>query len=469
MLSQTDIDCAAARKLHGQSAGPLFLRWRGQSLCRDAANRPNLRQQWTRADSAASYASMTETPEKSDQKYDLAIVGAGPVGTSLAVLAAARGFSVVLVDARDPDTVPPADTRTFAIVRGSWRLLKAVGVTDALADVIEPLNGLEAVDGGSHLFGSPGVVFTNDDLPADAAGEPLGQMVPAAALQAALDDVCGRTGGITWLKHTFFEGMETGPAGAVLSLSGGRTIRAGLVAACDGLKSSVREAVGIPTEGRDYGQSVFAANVQLETPHGGIARQLFTPEGPFATLPMPDNKANLAWYMKRGAAETVAALPVDQIEAELNARFADFAGPMKIVGPVSAYPLVMQLATKLVGPRAALLGDAAHRINPLAGQGLNLGIKDVGALIDVMLEARETGLDPGSDVMLERYQEWRRFDMMNVAMFMDGIDRAFSNDSNLLKPLRGLALTAANRIGPLRRAMARQASADQAHLPSLMR
>jgi 2-octaprenyl-6-methoxyphenol hydroxylase len=284
-----------------------------------------------------------------------------------------------------------------------------------------------------------------------------------------LDDACEKAGGIEWVQGKLFESMEIGPASASLTLSDGRIIHARLVAACDGMKSSVRSAVGIQTEGHDYNQSVFAANVKLDRPHGGIARQLFTPEGPFATLPMPDNRANLAWYMKRGAAEAIAAMSVEDINAELNARFADFAGPMEIDGPYSAYPLVMQLATRMVGPRTALVGDAAHRINPLAGQGLNLGFKDVGALIDVMCDARDVGLDPGSDVSLERYEKWRRFDATAAAMFMDGIDRAFANDSNLLKPLRGLALTLAQRVTPLRRAMARQASADQDHLPSLMR
>jgi 2-octaprenyl-6-methoxyphenol hydroxylase len=412
---------------------------------------------------------MTKTASQSDRTYDLAIVGAGPVGTTLAILAADRGFSVILIDARDPKDVPRKDTRTFAIVRGSWRLLGAAGVTDALGGSTEPLNGLEALDGGTHWFGSPGVLFGNEDLPDDPDGQPLGQMVPAAALQAALDDACGKAAGIDWVRGRLFREMETGPPGARLTLSDGRQIDARLVAACDGMNSSVREAAGIPTEGHDYNQSVFAANVKLERPHEGIARQLFTPNGPFATLPMPDNRANLAWYMKRGAAEAIAAMPVEAINAELNARFAGFAGPMEIDGPYSAYPLVMQLATRMVGPRTALVGDAAHRINPLAGQGLNLGFKDVGALIDVMCEARDVGLDPGSDVSLERYEKWRRFDATAAAMFMDGIDRAFSNDSNLLKPLRGLALTVAQRVTPLRRAMARQASADQDHLPSLMR
>ena len=403
------------------------------------------------------------------EPVDLVIVGAGPVGTSLAILAVQRGFSTILIDAREAAAAPAADTRTFAIVRGSWRMLGATGVHPLLKDVIEPLNGLEAIDGGSHAFGAPCVLFGNEDLPEDQDGEPLGQMVPAAELQRALDEIAGQTEGLTWLKGARFAALEERPGAAIVTLGNGQTIETRLVAACDGVNSSVRDALGIGTEDHDYGKSVFAANVKLDRPHGGIARQLFMPEGPFATLPMPGNRANLAWYMKRGAAETLAKLPVEEIDAELNARFGDFAGHMTIDSPVIAYPLKMRLAREMTGPRAVLLGDAAHRINPLAGQGLNLGFKDVAALIDVMVEAREVGLDHGAATSVEKYQEWRRFDATGAALFMDAVDRAFSNDNAVLKPLRGLALTAANRIGPLRRAMARQASADQAHLPSLMR
>ena len=228
-------------------------------------------------------------------------------------------------------------------------------------------------------------------------------------------------------------------------------------------------ALKIKTEGRAYGRSVFAANVRLETPHNGIARQLFTPEGPFATLPMKGDRANLAWYMKTEAAKVLAALPADQINAELNARFAAFAGKMILDGPAGSYPLILQIAESMIGPRTALLGDAARRINPLAGQGLNLGFKDVGALIDIISDARRVGLDPGADTVLISYQNWRRFDANTTALFIDVVDRIFSNDSTVLKPLRGLALTLANRVPPLRRAMTRQASAEQSSLPSLMR
>lgn len=412
-----------------------------------------------------TYMVETEMP----QTTDLAVIGAGPAGSALAILAARAGFSVTLVDARPAPGGGAADTRTFAIVRGSWRLLMAAGIGPDLAGVATPLNGLEAEDGASHWFGSPRAAFHTQDLEPGADDQALGQMVPAAALQAALDRQTGRTPGLTWLRGGRFSGMTAAPSRAQVRLADGQAFGAGMVAACDGINSAVRTALGIRTEGRSYGKSVFAADVTLARPHDGIARQLFTPEGPFATLPLPGNRANLAWYMKAGAAETLSKLPKHQIEAELNARFESFAGRMELDGPPLSYPLVMQIAVSMTGPRTALLGDAARRINPLAGQGLNLGFKDVGALIDVMTEAREAGLDPGSDTVLARYAAWRRFDASMTAMAMDLIDRAFSNDNMILKPLRSLALIAAGRITPLRRAMARQASADQDHLPSLMR
>ncbi|MBY9065910.1 FAD-dependent monooxygenase [Hyphomonas sp. WL0036] len=399
---------------------------------------------------------------------DLVVVGAGPVGTALAVLAARKGFATVLIDARPATAAPAADTRSFAIVRGSWRFLGAAGVHEDLAGLTEPLNGLEAVDGGTHWFGAPWAAFSTDDLP-DGDREALGELVPAGALQAALDRQAGATDGLIWKRGARFSGYTPEAGGALVQLESGETIKCAVIAACDGIHSAVRQAAGIRTEGRSYGKSVFAADVQLSRPHGGIARQLFTPEGPFATLPLPDNRANLAWYMKTGAAETLAKMPKDAIEAELNARFSEFAGPMTLAGPPLSYPLVLQIALDMVGPRVALLGDAARRVNPLAGQGLNLGFKDAAALFDIISEAREVGLDPGSDTVLARYREWRRFDSAATALFMDAVDRTFSNDNLLLKPLRSLALTAANKMVPIRKALARQASADQDSLPSLMR
>lgn len=411
---------------------------------------------------------MTDTQTGARQTSDVVVVGAGPVGSTLALLCAQAGLQTILIDARPEGAPARADTRTFAVVRGSWRLLGAVGLHPLLDDCLQALNGLEAIDGGRHWFGAPGVLFGTDDLPTDMQAEPLGQMVPAGRLQAALDEKVAEASNLHVMRGVLFDRLSSSTGCVLVELDSGERVQTQLVAACDGVDSSVRDTVGICTEGRTYGKSVFAADVKLERPHEGIARQLFTPEGPFATLPLPDNRANLAWYMKTGAAETMAQLPQRDIEAELNARFSDFAGSMALDSKPMAYPLQLKIAETMIGPRVALVGDAARRINPLAGQGLNLGFKDAAALAEVLADAARVGLDIGAGVTLEKYEDWRRFDAFSTAMFIDGIDRAFSNDNPILKPVRGLALLAAGRVGPLRRAMARQASADGSHLPRLM-
>ncbi|MEO0721391.1 MAG: FAD-dependent monooxygenase [Pseudomonadota bacterium] len=404
-------------------------------------------------------------PEVADS--DIIVVGAGPAGASLALLTAGLGFETVLIDARPSGPAPRRDPRNFAIVRGSWRLLQAAGVTDALEQDAQPLNGLQAMDGATHLLGTPEVMFSNEDL---GTGETLGFMVEAERLQSALDERLSKPqDSLTILRPSRFEALTHADGGVCAHLGSGDTIKAKLIAGCDGVNSPVRAALGIPVEGRDYGKSVFAADVSLARPHGGIARQLFTPEGPFATLPLTGDRANLAWYMKSGAAEALAKRPKAEIEAELNTRFSDFAGEMALIGPALSYPLKLQIAETMAGGRGVLVGDAARRINPLAGQGLNLGFKDVGALVEVISDARSVGLDIGAPAALERYQTWRRFDAAATAMAMDGIDRAFSNDNALLKPLRTLSMLAANGITPLRKALSRQASADQKSLPKLLR
>jgi len=406
--------------------------------------------------SAVSYLkSMT------DQIFDVTIVGAGPTGAALALGLAELDLDVAVIDTRDPNAPLRPDGRNFAIVTGSWRMLRKLGVTDGLEVTCQPLRGLEAVDGGSHYFGQPSVLFTQDDLDSAEPDEPLGQMVMAEPLQAALDQAMAEHTRISRIAPEFFDDQSQGPGYANVSLRSGRVLKSRLLVGADGMKSPVRRALGIATEGRDYDKSVFTANVTLARPHDGIARQLFTPEGPFATLPLRGDRANLAWYMQRGAAETLAALPKEQVETELNSRFAEFAGEMSIEGNAGSYPLILQLATEITGPRTALIGDAARRINPLAGQGLNQGFRDVAALLEIAEKALHLGGEIGSPQMLEAYSQARRFDGTSTALALDAIDRLFSNDSIWTKPIRSLGLIAASKFPPLRRFLTQKASATE--------
>ncbi|WP_300377344.1 FAD-dependent oxidoreductase [Henriciella sp.] len=399
---------------------------------------------------------------------EIVIIGAGPTGAALALALAQAGFETTLVDARDPKAEPPRDMRNFAVVTGSWRLLDAIGIAAPLDGRTQPLHGLEAVDGGTHWFGAPGILFADEDLPERAEGETLGHMIEAPELQAALDSAMQAETGLTLLAPEKFAGYQAHAGGVTVELESGKTLETRLLIGADGVRSPVRHTAGIPTEGRDYGKSVFAANVALSRPHEGIARQLFTPQGPFATLPLRGDRANLAWYMKRGAAEALAKLAPEEVEAELNHHFADFAGEMKIDGPMGSYPLILQVAETMVSRRVALVGDAVRRVNPLAGQGLNQGFRDVAALYDAIIEADRTGLDIGSVQTLETYQASRRFSANSAALTLDAIDRLFSNDSLLTKPLRSLGLVAADRIAPVRKRLAGIASASSDGLPSLM-
>ncbi|MEL7112354.1 MAG: FAD-dependent oxidoreductase [Pseudomonadota bacterium] len=396
-----------------------------------------------------------------EQTFDIAIVGAGPTGASLALGLAQSGLEVALIDARDLSQPARRDGRNFAIVTGSWRLLNGIGVAESLRETSQPLNGLEAVDGGTHWFGQPSVLFTKDDIESIDPDEPLGQMVMAEPLQARLDQALEEEARITHLTNARFVTSRLDGGSIVAELESGNSVKAWLLVGADGMNSPVRQAAGIPTEGRDYQKSVFTANVHLAQPHDGIARQLFTPEGPFATLPLKGDRANLAWYMKRGAAETLVKQPLEAVEAELNARFADFSGEMKLDGAPGSYPLILQLATALTAPRTVIIGDAARRVNPLAGQGLNQGFRDVGALIEIAQETLRLGGEIGSPQMLEAFSQARRLDGAGTALALDAIDRLFSNDHTLTKPVRTLGLLAASKISPLRRMLARKASATE--------
>lgn len=402
------------------------------------------------------------------RESETVIIGAGPTGAALALALAGAGIETILVDARDPAQPARRDTRNFAVVTGSWRLLSRLGVTASLDGQTQPLHGLEAVDGGTHWFGQPHVMFADEDLPGRSDRETLGHMIEAPILQAALDEAMQAQEKLTILAPARFVSVEAVAGSALVQLEDGTSILTRLLVGADGVNSPVRTASGIETEGRDYGKSVFAANVKLSRPHDGIARQLFTPEGPFATLPLRGDRANLAWYLKRGAAEALAKLPEAEVEAELNHRFADFAGEMTIDGPMGSYPLILRIAERMVSDRTALVGDAVRRINPLAGQGLNQGFRDVAALYDAIMDADHAGLDIGSEQALAAYQASRRFGANTAALAMDAIDRLFSNDHTLTKPVRTLGLMAAERIAPLRKRIAGFASASSDSLPSLM-
>ena len=258
-------------------------------------------------------------------------------------------------------------------------------------------------------------------------------------------------------------------AATVVALSDGRRLSARLVAAADGAASPLRQAAGIRTIEWRYPQTAIVTTVRHQRPHAGIAVEHFLPAGPFAILPMTGNRSSIVWTEREEFVPRLMALSDREFAVELAARFGDFLGAIEPIGPRWSYPVGLMLAERYVDRRLALIGEAAHVIHPIAGQGLNLGIRDVAALAEIVIDARRLGLDIGDDALLQRYQQWRRLDAMLLAAVTDGLNRLFSNQIGPLRLIRDLGLAAVNRLPPLKRFLMRDAMGITGDLPRLMR
>ncbi|MGB3280104.1 MAG: FAD-dependent monooxygenase, partial [Pseudorhodobacter sp.] len=263
--------------------------------------------------------------------------------------------------------------------------------------------------------------------------------------------------------------QEIGAASVSITLASGRKLSARLLVGCDGRTSGTAQRAGIGRSGWGYGQTALVTAVEHSRPHHGIAHQFFMPEGPLAILPLPGNRSSIVWSEEEATATQIQALSDEDFLDALRPRFGDFLGEIKLAGTRFSYPLNLTLANSFVAARLALVGDAAHGVHPIAGQGLNLGLRDVGALAQVLIEATRRGEDIGALDVLERYQQWRRFDTTSLALGMDGINRLFSNDNPLLRLGRDLGMGAVNALPGLRRRFIRTAAGLEGDLPRLLR
>jgi 2-octaprenyl-6-methoxyphenol hydroxylase len=303
----------------------------------------------------------------------------------------------------------------------------------------------------------------------DESDEPLGLMVENRYLRLALDAAVRARPEIKMIQPMAINALARDAAGVTATLANGSSLRASLLVGADGRRSFVRPWVGIRTIGWDYPVTAIVATIQHELPHDGVAHEFFLPNGPFAILPLKGNRANIVWAEPRAAAEALLAMSKADFLSELARRFGDFLGALDLEGPRFGYPLSLQMAERMIGPRLALAGDSAHGIHPLAGQGLNLGLKDVAALAECIADAVGLGLDPGDVAALERYQRWRRFDNVTMALGMEFFDKFFSNDIAPLRLARRLGLAGVNAIGPARRFFMKYAGGAAGDLPKLLR
>ncbi len=406
--------------------------------------------------------------------YDIAIVGGGLAG-GLAALALARAdFSVALIDGQAPAAMQAGDFdgRTTALAYASARVFRRLALWDRISRDAEPIRDILVTDGRRGAFGRKGFVSSFhlhfDSRELDEEGAPLGYIVENRHLRRALYDAIEAAPTIRLLAPARRIRTIYGKADAIVSLAEAGDIRARLVVAADGRGSASRIEAAIKVNAWTYEQTGIVATVAHERPHEGVAQELFLPSGPFAILPMTGGRSSLVWTETKAASPAYLALPDEKLLNAIVARFGDYLGEVTLAGPRWSYPLAFHLAQSYIAPRLALLGDAAHAIHPIAGQGFNLGVKDVAALVETLVDARSVGLDIGSLSTLDAYQRWRRFDSATLALGTDALNRLFSNDLAALRAARDIGMGAVNAVAPLRRFFMKQAGADLGRLPALM-
>ena len=406
---------------------------------------------------------------------DVIIAGAGMAGATLALALKSGGIEPLLVDPMpfDAQLAPTFDGRASAIAFSCFRQWRTLGLAPLLEPHAQRMDQILVTDGRSPGAATPGQTpfflhFDAAEIADRVEGEPLGYMLENRRIRAALGEGV-KVAGIEVLAPERVVSVEVKAAGAEVTLGGGRILTAPLVIGAEGRGSTVRKAAGIEAVGWDYPQTGVVCTVKLSRGHGGVAHEYFLPGGPFAILPLTDDRASLVWTEKRDRAEALKAAGPDAFNSHLYRRFGDFLGEITVMGPVFTYPLSLSIAEQLCAPRIALLGDAAHGVHPIAGQGLNLGLKGAAALAEVIVEASRLGEDIGSEAVLERYAGWRRFDTNTLAAGMDAFVWLFSNDNPLIRLVRGVGMAAINRIGPARRFFMHEAGGAVGDLPRLLR
>ncbi|MBL8544482.1 MAG: UbiH/UbiF/VisC/COQ6 family ubiquinone biosynthesis hydroxylase [Hyphomonadaceae bacterium] len=406
---------------------------------------------------------------------DVLIGGGGLVGPTLALALDQAGLKVIVIDASKPsETLAPSfDGRAFAIAFASYRMWRALGLGEMLDKTAQPIEQIMVTDGrlgDGARRGGPSLLHLHfDRTELHDHDEPLGLMLEARHVRLALDAAIKARPSIKMVQPMSVNALTRDPAGVTIALSNGKSLRAPLLVGADGRRSFVRQAVGIRTIGWDYPVTAIVATIRHEKPHDAVAHEYFLPAGPFAILPLKGERSNIVWAEPRKTAEAILKLEERDFIAELRRRFGDFLGELSLEGPRFGYPLSLQLAERMIDARVALAGDSAHGIHPLAGQGLNLGLKDVAALAECIADGISVGLDPGEVSILERYQRWRRFDNVTMALGMEFFDKMFSNDIAPLRAARTLGLAAVNAVGPARRFFMKYAGGAAGNLPKLLR
>ncbi|MDP2411627.1 MAG: ubiquinone biosynthesis hydroxylase [Pseudolabrys sp.] len=402
------------------------------------------------------------------QQRDVVIGGAGFAGLALAIAlrqGLGQTFSITVIDpALGNET--SKDPRASAIAAAARRLFEAIEVWDAVDANAQPILDMVVTDSKLDDAVRPTFLTFGGEV---EPGEPFAHMIENRHLVDALVTKAKQLG--IELRASSVESFAHPPSASSIdvSLADGDVISARLLAGADGARSRIRDQAGIATHGWNYNQSAIVTTVGHERDHKGRAEEHFLPAGPFAILPLTGKRVSIVWTEAAREAERVIALPDDEFLVELEKRFGLHLGDLEVIGPRRAFPLGLFTAREFIGDRLALIGDAAHIIHPIAGQGLNMGLRDVAALAEAVADAARLGLDIGAPDVLERYQRWRRFDTMAMGVATDGLNRLFSNSSDVLRLARDVGLGVVERVPALKRMFIREAAGFTGEVPKLLK
>jgi 2-octaprenyl-6-methoxyphenol hydroxylase len=403
---------------------------------------------------------------RNGNSVEVVIGGAGFAGLALAI-ALRQGlgdpFTVAVIDPALAHA-QSKDPRASAIAAAARRLFEAIEVWDPVAENAQPILDMVVTDSKLDDAVRPTFLAFGGEV---EEGEPFAHMVENRHLVDALVAKAKKLG--VGLRAGAVTNFETNNNSVKVSLSSGDPISARLLVGADGAHSMIRERADITTHGWNYDQSAIVTTVAHEREHNGRAEEHFLPAGPFAILPLTGKRCSIVWTEKAREAERIVALPDAEFHAELEKRFGLHLGEIRVVGPRRAFPLGLFTAREFIGERLALVGDAAHIIHPIAGQGLNMGLRDVAALAEAIVDAARLGLDPGGPDVLERYQRWRRFDTMMMGVATDGLNRLFSNHSDVLRLARDIGLGLVERMPALKRMFIREAAGFTGDVPKLLK
>jgi 2-octaprenyl-6-methoxyphenol hydroxylase len=397
---------------------------------------------------------------------DVLIAGGGFTGLTLAIAlrqALGPSFAIAVADPTLGRSYAD-DARASAIIAAARRLFETIGVWPGVADEAQPILDMVVTDSRLNDAVRPVFLsFAGDIEP----GEPFAHMIENRHLVAALEAKARELG--IELRATAVASFSAQPQKVDVQFADGTAIATHLLVAADGARSTIRKAAGIATHGWEYSQSAIVTTVGHERDHSGRAEEHFLPAGPFAILPLKGRRSSIVWTEQTREAESIVALPDTAFHDELERRFKLHLGEIEAVGARRVLPLGFFVARSFVAERIALAGDAAHVIHPIAGQGLNMGLKDIAALAEVIVDAARLGLDPGAASVLERYQRWRRFDTMTMGLATDGLNRLFSNRSDVLRLFRDVGLGVVDRLPGLKRLFMREAAGLFGDVPKLLR